>query len=54
MNRYLDRYRAMVARTQVHEWNVLHPPGTHVRYWPGVRDGDGILSRTRSEALVLS
>lgn len=30
------------------------PVGTPVRYWPVVGEGEGILSKTRSEAWLLS
>ncbi len=35
-------------------FNKHYPPGTPVRFWPGVKDGEGILSRTRSKAQILS
>lgn len=35
-------------------WNRAHPIGTEVRFWPGARDGEGIESKTRSEAWVLA
>lgn len=35
------------------EWNGTHFVGTPVRYWPGVREGEGILSKTRSPAWEL-
>lgn len=38
----------------VDDWNEHHPVGTQVRYWKGVREGDGRISRTRSRAQVLS
>jgi hypothetical protein len=34
-------------------WNDAHPTGTPVRYWPGLREGEGIESMTRSHATVL-
>ncbi|MGW2594815.1 zinc finger domain-containing protein [Streptomyces sp. NPDC001515] len=39
--------------TTVARWNKAHPVGTPVRVWPGVREGDGTLTRTRSAAEVL-
>jgi len=38
----------------VHRWNLRHPVGTPVRYWPMLRDGGGIESRVRIEARILS
>ena len=35
------------------EWNAQYPIGTEVRFWPGLREGDGQLSRTRTPAQVL-
>lgn len=32
------------------EWNKKHPIGTPVRYWSMSREGEGTVSRTRSEA----
>ncbi len=34
-------------------FNATHPVGTPVRYWPGVREGAGRDSRTRSRAWVI-
>lgn len=34
-------------------WNQRFPVGTAVRYWTGLREGIGKLSKTRSEAQVL-
>ncbi len=31
-------------------WNEAYPVGTPVRYWPGAKEGPGVLSKTRSEA----
>lgn len=38
---------------EVEGFNAAYPVGTPVRYWKGVREGDGLTSRTRSEAQVL-
>lgn len=35
------------------EFNRLHPVGTPVRYWPGVRQGEGRISTTRTPAWTL-
>ncbi len=37
----------------VDEFNQRVPIGTSVRFWPGFREGDGRLSRTRSGAWLL-
>lgn len=42
------------AAVKVTAWNEAHPIGTPVRYWPGVKTGDGLVSRTRSAAWTLS
>ncbi len=42
------------AAAAVESWNTLHPVGTPVRYWPGFRVGEGIASKTRTRASVLS
>ncbi len=39
---------------KVEKFNATCPVGTDVRFWPGAREGDGIASKTRSEAQVLS
>ncbi len=33
-------------------WNKARPVGTAVRYWAGTREGDGVVSTTRSQAWV--
>lgn len=38
----------------VDAWNERHSVGTPVRYWTFIREGDGKLSKTRSEAQLLS
>ena len=40
------------ART-VEEFNARFPVGTPVLYWPGLREGDGRESVTRSEAWLM-
>ena len=37
----------------VEQFNVHHPVGTPVLYWPGLREGDGRESVTRSEAWLM-
>jgi len=32
------------------QWNAAYPVGTEVRYWTGLREGDGRTGATRSEA----
>lgn len=34
-------------------WNLAHPVGTPVTYWPGFRDGEGRTGRTRTEAFLM-
>ena len=41
------------ARQTVETFNAQHPVGTAVRYWRGVRAGEGVLSATRSPAALL-
>jgi hypothetical protein len=36
------------------DWNIRHPVGTPVRYWSGVREGEGKLSKTTHAAVLLS
>lgn len=36
------------------QWNELHPPGTPVRYWPGLRSGPGREGVTTSRAWLIS
>jgi hypothetical protein len=36
-----------------HKWNRRFPVGTRVRYWTGVREGLGKVSKTRTVAQVL-
>lgn len=38
------------ADAEAEGWNKKHPVGTPVRFWPGVREGDGRLGATRSAA----
>jgi hypothetical protein len=38
----------------VDAFNAIHPVGTPVRYWKGVREGEGRISRTRTPAQMLS
>ena len=41
------------AVAEAEAWNVAHDVGVPVTYWPGLREGDGIASTTRSLATVL-
>lgn len=38
----------------VDQWNARHPVGTPVEYWTFVREGTGKMSRTRTNAQLLS
>ena len=51
-NLLLDLWAA--NRKAVARFNRDHPIGTPVRFWPGVRSGEGRPSRTRSQAQILS
>lgn len=42
-----------MSNKEINLFDERCPVGTPVRYWPGVREGDGILSRTRSRADLL-
>ena len=46
----VESQRQRKAEREVREWNEAHPIGTRVRYWTMAREGEGKLSRTRSEA----
>lgn len=48
-----EQRRQAAAERAVAEWNAKHPVGTLVKYWPGVRQGEGKQGRTRSEASIL-
>lgn len=41
------------ALQQIKRWNLAHPRGTLVHYWPGIRKGKGTLSQTRSDAWLV-
>jgi hypothetical protein len=41
------------GNTRAERFNAANPIGTPVRYWPGVRDGEGRESVTRSPAWAL-
>ncbi len=42
-----------ILREAVATWNANHPVGTPVRYWPGVRKGDGRVGVTRTPAWLM-
>jgi hypothetical protein len=42
-----------VSARAVQRFNRDHPAGTPVTYWPGVREGDGRASRTRTPAWLV-
>ncbi len=52
MGKILMKYRLLYAEAElaVYKFNEAHPVGTRVRIWPGVREGDGIETVTRSRA----
>lgn len=41
------------SQAEADDWNARHPVGTPVLFWPGVREGEGRESKTRSEAWAL-
>jgi len=43
----------MSPQEKVAHWNESHPVGTPVRFWAGVREGDGKVGETRGPASVL-
>jgi hypothetical protein len=45
--------RRREADRAVSQFNVKNPVGTQVRYWTGFREGDGIVSKTKTAAQVL-
>jgi hypothetical protein len=47
------RMSAAKAKQLVDDWNAKHPVGTPVRYWSGLRQGEGTLSETRERASVV-
>lgn len=49
----VDELTAAEERTR-DLWNELHPIGTPVRYWPGVRSGPGREGVTTSHAWMIS
>ncbi len=44
----------MSKQTTIEAWNARCPVGTPVTYWPGFREGQGVESKTRSKAFLLS
>jgi hypothetical protein len=48
-----ESQRLKRAEREVREWNEAHPVGTRVRYWTMEREGEGKISKTRSEAWVI-
>lgn len=48
----LDRAAQATPAQAVAAWNTTTPVGTPVRYWTGIREGEGKLSRTRTAARV--
>jgi hypothetical protein len=43
----------LTPKALAHKWNRRFPVGTRVRYWTGVREGLGKISKTRTVAQVL-
>ena len=44
---------AAAERALVKHWNQAHDVGISVRYWPGMRAGDGLEGTTRTVAQLL-
>lgn len=42
------------VQKEVDAFNAAHPVGTRVRFWTGLREGEGKVSTTRSDAQALS
>ncbi len=40
-------------KARVDAFNAAHPIGTPVKFWPGLREGDGLDSQTRSGAWLV-
>lgn len=53
MTRSESDLRTSAAVAASRTWNAAHPVGTPVRFWTGMRKGDGVESVTRSTAQVL-
>lgn len=49
---HYDRRVTALVR-EVEQFNDLIPLGTPVAYWPGVREGKGVVSTTRSRAWLV-
>lgn len=49
----LRRSALAKAQREADEWNDQHLIGTTVRYWTGIREGEGRLSKTRSSWAAL-
>lgn len=52
-NHYYDQLKRAHLEA-IEAWNRTYPEGTAVRFWPGVREGEGRASRTRSKAWLVS
>lgn len=40
-------------QAEIYRFNASHPVGTEVRFWTGLREGEGKMSKTRTAASVL-
>jgi hypothetical protein len=49
-----DEERRTAAYMKATDWTREHPPGTPVLAWPGVREAEPLVTRTRSSAWVIS
>ena len=46
--------RRPMGPVAVNAWNLRHPVGSEVVYWPFARIGEGVLSKVRLPARILS
>lgn len=51
---HISRRRLIVRLDERDTFNRRHPIGTPVRFWPGVREGEGRVSKTRTPAWLMS
>lgn len=48
-----EKKTAKKLQAEIDRFNEKCPVGSRVRYWTGLREGEGVESKTRSEAHVL-
>lgn len=52
--RFYEQQHKRCSEKAVEYWNMLHPEGTAVTYWTGLREGRGRTGQTRSKAWLVS